>query len=163
MKQIMENMLLLQKFQLEIEPLTLSQESEIFKLRATVPKHLLERFDRMIVRGKKAVALVRNGVCGECHLRLASGALASLARMTEVHRCDNCGRYLFVQQEPIAPTGETPCKTSATDQNKKKIVSARSAVLCRTRRAPNKQAVSHGKRGRVAVPVEGLAPRFKIE
>jgi len=47
---------------------------------------------------------VRNGVCTECHLRVAIGALADLAHATDIQVCGNCGRYLYLPpQETAAP------------------------------------------------------------
>jgi C4-type zinc ribbon protein len=98
----MKQLLALQKLQLQSKPLSRADESSIIKAREDVPVSLLDYFDRLIVRGKKGVAVVRNGVCSECHLRIPSGTLASLAYTAEIHICDNCGRYLYLpENEPL--------------------------------------------------------------
>ena len=115
-KQIIEKMLELQKLQLSLEPLSLAAESQVNELRAQVPKPILDHFDRLIAQGKTGVAAVRNGVCCACHLRLCSGSAANLAHQTDIHICDNCGRYLY-----LAPAGselpvEKPTKKRKTAQ-----------------------------------------------
>jgi hypothetical protein len=53
------------------------------------------------------VAFVRHGVCSHCHMRVAVGLLASLHRQDDVSRCENCGAYLCLVQEP-PPALEMP-------------------------------------------------------
>ncbi len=101
MRQIMKNMLALQKLQLQTKPLSLESERAILALREHVPEPTLHHFDRLIARGKRGVAIVHNGTCGQCHLRLPSGTMAALIWAKEIQRCDNCGRYLHLaDQEP---------------------------------------------------------------
>ena len=121
MKQVMEHLLALQKLQLPNALLSPRDKSELLKLREQVPASLLIRFDRFIVRGKKAVAVVRNGVCSECHLRISSGTLASLAYTAEVHTCDNCGRYLHLpENEPLGFVGSlSPPRRAGTRAGRK--------------------------------------------
>ncbi|HTI70036.1 MAG TPA: hypothetical protein VMF06_08725 [Candidatus Limnocylindria bacterium] len=82
-------------------------ESSIEKLRGKVPEAILAQFDRLQLRGKKGVAVVRNGVCGECHITIPLGTLRRAALGTELQRCGNCGRYLHLPEdviiEPVAP------------------------------------------------------------
>lgn len=102
MTELMENLLALQRLQFNVYSQTAASQVEAEKLRKKVPAPILERFDRLILRGKKGVAIARHGVCSECHLRISSGTLASLAYTTEIHVCDNCGRYLFLpEDEPL--------------------------------------------------------------
>ena len=56
-------------------------QATIRQLRAKVPAPVLAHFDRMISIGRSGVALVRRGICGECHLRVPTGLLASLAKL----------------------------------------------------------------------------------
>jgi hypothetical protein len=78
-----------------------ASEREIETLRKAVPQPILDHYDRLAVRGKKGVAILRNGVCTECHMRVPLGTLVTLARGQDVQLCGNCGRYLFL------PAGET--------------------------------------------------------
>jgi len=102
---IVETLLKAQTMKLENRRLTPEQEVQFDKLRAQIPATVLERFDRWVGRGKRAVAIVRNGVCCECHLRLPSGTLAALAYTTEIHSCYNCTRLLYLpEDEPLGLT-----------------------------------------------------------
>jgi ribosomal protein S27AE len=130
MKQTMDRLFALQKLQLQTKALSLADEAEILKLRDKVPAPILAHFDRLIARGKKGVALARHGVCGECHLRISSGTLASLAYTNEIHICGNCGRYLFLaENEPPGlaeppPPSKAPVKARAKGTRKKAALHA---------------------------------------
>jgi predicted nucleic acid-binding Zn-ribbon protein len=111
MIKIMQHLLALQALELGTKPLTLAQEAQIVKLREQVPLAILTHFTRLIARGKKGVAITRAGVCSECHLRVTPGTLASLAYTTEIHYCDNCGRYLYLPENgPLGPAASPPPK-----------------------------------------------------
>jgi hypothetical protein len=57
----------------------------------------------MRARGKKGVAIARNGVCIECHMRIPIGVLATLTMGADIQLC-SCGRYLFLPAAlPAAP------------------------------------------------------------
>jgi predicted nucleic acid-binding Zn-ribbon protein len=80
-----------------------STQALIESLRGNLPIGILVAHDRFRAAGKKSVAEVRQGVCAGCHLGLASGDVAALRR-GDLHRCDNCGRYLYlVEEEPAEP------------------------------------------------------------
>ena len=100
----MEHLLEIQALVLTDRALSRDQEARVQELRTQVPEPILAHFDRLIVRGKKGVAIARNGACGECHLRLPSGTLAQLAKADDVHLCENCDRYLYL---PPAPSPES--------------------------------------------------------
>lgn len=96
MRDIMDRLLAVQKLQITAG----AAAGGLEKLRAEIPAPILAHFDRLGARGKKGVALVRNGVCSECHLRITAGKLVNLsANPGEVHLCDNCGRYLHLPAE----------------------------------------------------------------
>ena len=72
MRNIMDRLLAVQKLQFTAGPKVVGLE----KLRAEIPAPILARFDRFGARGKNGVALVRNRVCSECHLRITAGKRA---------------------------------------------------------------------------------------
>ena len=76
------------------------------KLPAPVVAHLL----RSIACGRRGVALVRHGVCSECHIRVPLGTLHSLARPTDLHLCESCGCFLKLDpaEVEIAPAEPVP-------------------------------------------------------
>lgn len=79
--------------------------AEIARLRESISAQILAYYDRLVDRGRKGVALVRHGVCTECHMRLASGPNAALLRAEDVIICASCGRYLYaIPEEPELTT-----------------------------------------------------------
>jgi hypothetical protein len=125
MTRIVEALLEAQSVRLQNKAPTPEQEKQLEWIRLNVPAPVLLKFERFVVRGKKAVATVRHGVCGECHLRLASGALAGLAYTTELHHCDNCGRLLYLPaDEPLGLTAAPVEKTSAKKSKARAAVAA---------------------------------------
>jgi len=117
---VVETLLKIQNMELENRRLSPEQEEQVGKLRAQIPASVLERFDRWVGRGKRAVAIVRNGVCCECHLRLPSGTLAALAYTTEIHSCDNCTRLLYLpEDEPLGLMKGEPLPAAAKRSRKR--------------------------------------------
>ena len=120
MVKILGELLAVQKLQLETKPLSLETERQILAAREKVPKPMLDRFDRFIARGKSGVAVVRQGVCSECHLRITPGTLASLAYTSEIHVCDHCGRYLFLPEtEPLGLPASSPAKSGVASATRR--------------------------------------------
>jgi hypothetical protein len=106
MKQMLDNLLRLQNLELGIERVPaggLGPE----ELRKKIPAQVLLHYDRLRARGKKGIAFVRHGVCGQCHMQVAVGLYALLRRLDNLYRCENCGSYLYVVEE-AAPVLEMP-------------------------------------------------------
>lgn len=101
MRTIIENLLALQNLLLPPSPSTPEKETKIAALRKLVPPPVLTHFERLAVRGKHGVALVRHGVCSECHIRVPIGTLASLVAPKDVYLCDSCGCYLLLPLEEV--------------------------------------------------------------
>jgi predicted nucleic acid-binding Zn-ribbon protein len=119
----MEALLAAQQIELQSTRRTSAQEAELERLRSLVPAPIIGHYDRLIIRGKKGVSLVRNGVCCECHMRLPIAEVASLAIENEVHLCSSCGRYLLpAPQEPAAPLETGPAKRPRIVRARKKVV-----------------------------------------
>jgi hypothetical protein len=107
MKQLLDNLLLLQNLELGLERVAaggLGSED----LRKKIPSQVLQHYDRLRARGKKGVALVRHGVCAQCHMQVAVGLLASLRRQDNLYRCENCGSYLYQVDEVATPLEMPP-------------------------------------------------------
>jgi predicted nucleic acid-binding Zn-ribbon protein len=77
----------------------LENAAEIARLRASISAQILAYYDRLMVRGKTGVALVRHGVCAGCHMRLSTGQNADLLRDEDILTCPSCGRYLYAIAE----------------------------------------------------------------
>ncbi|HRI11712.1 MAG TPA: C4-type zinc ribbon domain-containing protein [Verrucomicrobiota bacterium] len=101
MRKMMEGLLALQTLQFDSRSRKVAAQTEIEVLRRKMPTSILADYERLVLRGKKGVAIARAGVCSECHLRIPVGKLASLRDTDRLHRCDNCGRYLYL------PDGES--------------------------------------------------------
>jgi hypothetical protein len=87
--------------ELEMGPKTGSPEVRAMAeaIRKEIPEGVLAHYDRLMERGKKGVAWVRQRVCTGCMLTLASGVYADLVRDEDIHMCDACGRYLLLAPE----------------------------------------------------------------
>jgi len=113
MRTLVENLYALQELQLQTASVPADREAQIKLLREKIPAQILGHFDRLMAQGRKGVALVRNGVCRECHIRVPSGTAASLVQPKDLYLCDNCGRYLLLPLEEIAAAAETPAPLPA--------------------------------------------------
>jgi hypothetical protein len=112
MNSVMENLLALQELARQQKNPSVEPEREIDGLRKNIPESVLSQFDRWMARGRKAVAVVRNGVCGECHLRLTVGNIGALTFGDEIQRCGNCGRFLYLPEDE--PMSSPPSAQRAT-------------------------------------------------
>ncbi len=70
--------------------------ARIAELRAIVPEVVLGHHDRLLMKGKKSVVPVHNTVCGGCFLALPTGEKEKIALYKDIHICQSCGRYLYV-------------------------------------------------------------------
>src|SRR5258707_8768373 len=84
-----------------------NSESRRTELRASIPQPILAHYDRLVVRGKKGVAVVRNQVCTGCHMRLPIGTINVLMQHQDIQLCDSCGRYLYLPEPVETPAVET--------------------------------------------------------
>lgn len=80
------------------------REIAIERAREGLPTSLLGHHDRLIARGKRSLAIVRNGVCGACHLNLPLGHRHPSRRGDDLDVCDNCG--VFLEWAPVSATPE---------------------------------------------------------
>ena len=85
---------------------TVERQQRAAELRAQIPPPVLAHYNRLVVNRVKPIAEVRHGVCGGCHLKLASW-VRQAAASDDLHLCENCGAYLvFPSAEPervVAP------------------------------------------------------------
>jgi predicted nucleic acid-binding Zn-ribbon protein len=106
--EIMESLITLQDLQLKRSRQTTASREEISKLRGNIPEGVLVHFDRLLARGKKGVAIARNGCCSECHLKISSGTWANLPHRSDIHLCASCGRYLHLPPQTATDLPEAP-------------------------------------------------------
>ena len=86
--------------QLEFGTSARGAASRAAALRREIAPDLLAKYDRLATRGKKPVAVVQNGVCSQCHIQLAVGALFALSQPSSPGICGNCGRLLHLPEAP---------------------------------------------------------------
>jgi predicted nucleic acid-binding Zn-ribbon protein len=95
MNSILQNLLKLQALEFG-EIADKSVEAQVAELRGNIPQPILGHYDRLRVRGKKGVAVVRNQVCTGCHMHVPIGQITVVMRGEDVQLCETCGRYLYL-------------------------------------------------------------------
>jgi len=119
MNSILQDMLKLQA--LDFGEITVKNaETQATELRSKIPQPFIGHYDRLRVRGKKGLALVRNQVCTGCHMHVPIGQITMLMRGEDVQLCETCGRYLYLpdatevealkQVEAAKPVAKAPAK-----------------------------------------------------
>ena len=103
MNPYIQDLFVLQQLVLQKSPATPERQAAIQQLRAKVPVPIRAHCERLLAKGRKGVALVHHGVCCECHIRIPSGTLASMANPNgdQIYLCENCGCYL--RADPAEP------------------------------------------------------------
>ena len=108
MKELLQNLVKLQSLEFG-EVKEKNAEATMTELRGKIPPQILAHYERLVVRGKKGVAIVRDQVCTGCHMRLPIGVITTLMHGRDVQLCDTCGRYLYLPDatkpaavEPVA-------------------------------------------------------------
>jgi hypothetical protein len=96
-------------------------DKQIADLRAAIPQPILGHYDRLRARDKKGVAVVRNQVCGGCHMRVPIGIITVLMQDRDIQLCD-CGRYLYLELQEASAKVEIPEKP--VKKRKSKAVTA---------------------------------------
>jgi len=89
-----------------------SQKAEI---RGNIPQPILAHYDRLVARGKKGVAVVRNQVCTGCHMRLPIGTINTVMQHQDIQLCDSCGRYLCLPDPAETAAVEIPFFFAASE------------------------------------------------
>ncbi len=115
-----------------------SVDAQIAQLRGQVPRPILDHYDRLRVRGKKGVAVVRNQVCTGCHMQQPIGKITVVMRDEDVQLCDSCGRYLYMpspaegefveHMAAAAPAEPTPEKPAPKPRKRRTIKTLATAL-----------------------------------
>ena len=119
MNTILQNLLKLQALDFG-EATGKNVEAQAAELRGTIPPAIISHYERLRVRGKKGIALVRNQVCTGCHMHVPIGQITVLMRGEDIQLCETCGRYLYLpdaaevealnQVEAAKPVAKAPAK-----------------------------------------------------
>ena len=105
---VIERLYELQELEFSSDAGSAAAKSAIEVIRKETPETVLGHYDRLVVRGKKAVVFVRHGVCTGCRMKLPSGSYAALMRDSDVAMCENCGRYLLLAPEDYPASMKPP-------------------------------------------------------
>ncbi len=117
MNEIIRNLVKLQALEFgEISSKSLA--SQVAELRTLIPQAILGHYDRLAVRGKKALAVVRNQVCSGCHMRLPIGTINTMLQGHDLQLCDTCGRYLYLPEPAEGQTSEIVVAAAAKPASK---------------------------------------------
>lgn len=127
---IIELLVRLQELDFGPGPSSPGTRREAETLRQQVPAPILGHYDRLVARGKKAVAMVRHEVCTGCQMRLPSGVYAKLLRDDDLCVCDNCARYLMLAPQP------PPAEAAASPAGRKRAPRRRPAAAAKLESAP---------------------------
>ena len=126
MNNALQNLLKLQALEFG-ETTVKNVAAQTAELRGLIPQPILLHYDRLRVREKKGVAVVRNQVCSGCHMHVPIGQISMLMRGEDVQLCESCGRYLYLPDPaeaevapPVEP--EKPAKKPAAKPRKRRAV-----------------------------------------
>ncbi len=75
----LQNLLRLQAIEFDEVP-GQNSKRQATELRGQIPPFILDRYDRLRARDKKAIAVVLNSTCTACHMRQPIGKIAALMR-----------------------------------------------------------------------------------
>lgn len=146
---VIERLYELQELELSATAGSPEVKRTIESIRKQTPEPIMGHYDRLMARGKKAVALVQHGVCTGCRMRLPSGAYATLLRDNDICMCDNCGRYLLLApDEQVLPAkAAAPAQTTKPQPAKpeKKPRKTQAQTRKRTKRATNRKLTTKVK------------------
>jgi predicted nucleic acid-binding Zn-ribbon protein len=127
MNDLLTNLLKLQALEFN-ESAERSTPSKITELKGSIPQPILAHYERLVARGKKGVALVRNQVCTGCHMRLPIGTINTLMQGQDIQLCDTCGRYLClpdpVEIQPLSSEAAAKPAQPASKPRKRKPLAA---------------------------------------
>jgi predicted nucleic acid-binding Zn-ribbon protein len=107
MNELLQNLIKLQAIEFE-ETTERKAGATVAELRGKIPSQILGHYDRLVAQGKKGVTAIRGQVCSSCHLRVPIGAIVTLKRGEDIQLCENCGRYLYLPDEPEPPPVPAP-------------------------------------------------------
>jgi hypothetical protein len=106
-------------------------EAQTAALRGNIPQPIIGHYERLRVRGKKGVAVVRNQVCSGCHMHVPIGQITVLMRGEDVQLCETCGRYLYLPDpaeaefinkvEAAKPTAKPAAKAPAKPRKRRAL------------------------------------------
>ncbi len=123
MNELIKNLLKLQSLEFD-EQVVPDMEKRIAALRAKIPPPILGHYDRLVARGKKGTAVIQNEVCTGCHMHVPRGMVLTLMRGEDIQLCENCGRYLYLPEQPEFPNPAVSEKKSEKPRKRDALLHA---------------------------------------
>jgi predicted nucleic acid-binding Zn-ribbon protein len=123
MNELINNLSKLQSIEFD-EHVGPDMEKRIAELRAKIPAPILGHYDRLVARGKKGLAAVQKQVCTACHMHVPRGVVLTLMHGEDVQLCENCGRYLYLSEQPEFPALAAPEKKSKAPRGRNTLLHA---------------------------------------
>ena len=118
MNELLQNLTKLQAIEFE-EISEKNAGTTVAELRGKIPPQILGHYDRLLAKGKKGLAGVRNQVCTGCHMRVPIGVVATLMHDTDIQLCESCGRYLYLLAPTPADAPEPAAKPKPAKRGRK--------------------------------------------
>ena len=132
MNELLQNLIKLQSLEFG-ESKEKNADAIIAELRGKIPPQIIAHYDRLVARGKKGVAAVRNQVCTGCHMRVPIGVVTTLMHDTDIQICESCGRYLYLadstQPTPAGSAKPKPTRKARSPKNSSHLVSTPEPVV----------------------------------
>jgi hypothetical protein len=123
MNELIKNLLKLQSLEFD-GPVGPDMEKQMAELRAEIPPPILGHYDRLLARGKKGTAAIRNEVCTGCHMHVPRNVVLTLMHGEDIQLCENCGRYLYLPEQSEFLIPETPKKISRKPRRRNVLLHA---------------------------------------
>jgi predicted nucleic acid-binding Zn-ribbon protein len=124
LNELLQNLIKLQSLEFG-ETADKNAEASMTELRAKIPSQILAHYDRIVVKGKKGITMVRDQVCTGCHMRVPIGAIMTLKHGEDIQLCESCGRYLYL----APPTETVPAALAAGSKPAKKTRKSKKILL----------------------------------
>ncbi len=65
-------------------------------LTERIPAYLIQQYDTLRARGAEPIAMIKNGTCAGCKLKLAGSTVERARGSLSIVTCEHCSRILFV-------------------------------------------------------------------
>ena len=118
MKIVLENLLALQNIELVPGKATPERDTQILALRSRIPQRLLAHYDSLMANGRKGVAVVRDGLCGECRQPAVNRTLDHFISSRPVPICLHCRRFLYWPEPKAADQPVAVLRTRRTPRRR---------------------------------------------
>ena len=76
--------------------------ASIEEVRQQLPTAILKHYDQRRDRNKTAIAPVKRGICGGCHISMTRNSAANLHRNDgALNVCENCGVFIYLDDSVV--------------------------------------------------------------